>query len=311
VKLAPRPAARLLLAGRFLVPRAALLALPDGPVAGLDLASGELVGLAFGPSADDAEALVARVERWNGLHLPACTAIRDLHWHLGRPLVAFALPPYTPGGAPLDDASSHDVARSAALGDVLAGAGLGLPVGPADLALGPGGPLLRRPAIWPHDPDRPLSDVLAKAASRLIGRVPLRDVPPARTEQGSLRAELARRLPASRRTRLALVAACGVLSAILVSGLSRPAHQSSLPRAEPLRAALAAPAAAAPARPRRVALHAPVLRSSSRGGPARVLQLARPATPAPRRDVPARSSTAPRVVATPTRGWVDGLFVGS
>jgi hypothetical protein len=311
VKPAPRPASRLLLGGRFLVPRAALLALPDGPVAGLDLASGELVGLAFGPAADDAEALAARVERWNGLDLPACPVIRDLRWHLGRPLVAFALPPYAPGSAPFDGASGQDVARSAALGDVLAAAGLGLPAGPADLALGPGGPFLRRPAIWPHHPARPLPDALAKRASRLIGRVPVPDGPPVSTEQRRTRARLARRLPSSRRTRLALVTACGLFSAILVSGLSRPADERSLARAEPPRAAPAALAAAARARPRRVALHPRALRSSSRGGPARVLVLARPAAPAPRRDVPAPSSTAPHVLVTPTRGWVDGLFVGS
>jgi hypothetical protein len=237
--------------------------------------------------------------------------IRDLRWHLGRPLVAFALAPYTGGSAPLDAASGQDVARSAALGDVLAAAGLGLPAGPADLALGPGGPFLRRPAIWPHDPGRPLPDVLAKRASSLIGRVPVRDVPPARSEQGRTRAALAARLPASRRTRLALVTACGLLSAILVSGLFRPADERSLARAEPPRAAPPALAAAAPVGSRRVALHAPALRPSSRGGPARVLALAHPAAPAPRREVPARSSTGPRVVATPTRGWVDGLFVGA
>jgi hypothetical protein len=293
------------------VPRAALLALPDGPVVGLDLASGQLVGLAFGPAADDAEALAARIERWNGLDVPACPTIRDLRWHLGRPVVAFDLPSYASGRALFDGARSHEVARCAALGEVLAAAGLGLPVGPADLALEPGGPVLRRPAIWPHDPGRPLSAVLATRATRLLGRVPVRDIPLARAGQGRARAALARRVPASRRTRLALVAACGVLSAILVSGLSRPAHEVSLARAEPPRAAPAALAAAASARPRRVALHMPQARSSSRGGPARVLMLARPAAPPPRRDMPARPWTPSRVVATPSRGWVDGLFVGS
>jgi hypothetical protein len=118
-------------------------------------------------------------------------------------------------------------------------------------------------------------------------------------------------VPASRRTRLALVAACGLLAAILVSGLSRPAHETLLARAAPPRAAPAALVAAASARQRRVALHAPQVRSRSRGGPARVLLLARPVSSPPRRAVPARPSTPPRVVATPARGWVDGLFVGS
>jgi hypothetical protein len=311
VKPAPRPAARLLLAGRFLVPRASLLALPDGPVAGLDLASGELVGLAFGPAGDDAEALEARVARWNGLGLPACPAIRELRWHLGRSLVAFDLLPSVAIGPPFDDASSDDVARCAALGEVLAAAELGLPVGPADLALEPGGPLLRRPAIWPHDPRRPLPVALADEASRLLARLPLRDIPAATAEHGRARTALARRVPASRRTRLALVAACGLLSAILVSGLSRPAHEASRARAVPPRAAPAVLARAAPVRARRVAVHARQVRPSSRGGPAHVLVLARPVAPPPRRDLPARPSPPPRIVATPTRGWVDGLFVGS
>lgn len=311
MKPVPRPAARLLLAGRFLVPRAALVALPDGPVAGLDLASGELVGLAFGPAAEDAEALASRVERWNGLDLPACPAIRELGWHLGRPLLAFDLPAYSPDRTPRDGASSHDVARCAALGAVLAAAQLGLPVGPADLALEPGGPVLRRPAIWPHDPGRPLSAVLARGATRLLDRLPVQDVARARAEQRGARAALARRLPASRRIRLALVVACGLLSAILVSGLSHPAPETSLAGAPPPRAAPAALAVAAAARPRHVALHPPRVRTSSRGGPARVLLLARPAAPAPRRHMPARSSTPSRVAATATPGWVDGLFVGS
>ena len=84
---APRPAARLLLAGRFLASRASLLALPEGPVTGLDLATGDLVGLAFGPGASDPAALVSRIDAWNELALPGCPPVRELRWHLGRPLV--------------------------------------------------------------------------------------------------------------------------------------------------------------------------------------------------------------------------------
>ncbi len=93
MKPAPRPPARLLLAGRFLVPRAALLALPDGPVPALDLSSGALVALAFGPTAAEAEEVAARCTRWNELALPGCPAVRELCMHLGRPLVICELRP--------------------------------------------------------------------------------------------------------------------------------------------------------------------------------------------------------------------------
>jgi hypothetical protein len=301
-----------LLAGRFLVPRAALLALPDGPVAGLDLASGDLVGLAFGPALDDAGALAARIDRWNALGLPGCPVVRELCWHLGRPLVAFDLLAPGTGSTRFDGVSGHVVARCAALGEVLASAELGLPPGPADLELGRGGPFLRRPAIWPHDPGRPLSAVLADDASRLIGRVPLRDVAPATADHRRAIGALVRRGPGSRRARLVLLVACGLLSAVLVSVIARPTHAIPVARAAPPRAAPAARAAAAHPGPRRTEVPAPRPHAVSRGGPARVLlAAARPvARPAPPR-VQAPPSTPPPVVAAPSPGWVDGLFVGS
>jgi hypothetical protein len=49
VNTTPRPAARVLLSCRYLVPRVALLALPDGPVIGLDLTRGMPVTIALVP----------------------------------------------------------------------------------------------------------------------------------------------------------------------------------------------------------------------------------------------------------------------
>lgn len=298
----------MLLAGRFLVPRASLLALPDGPLAGLDLATGDLVGLAFGPNGDDAEALAARIDRWNALGLPGCPHVRELRLHLGRPLVAYD--PVRPWPlAELSGAGSrHVLAGCAALGDVLDAAQLGLPAGPADLLLGRGAPLLRRPAIYPHEPGRPLAVALAEAASRVVRRVPPSDVPPATAERRRAGA-LVRRLPGSRRARLALVVACGLLSAILASGLARPTREAPAARAALPRAAPAALGIATPAR-RRVEARVshPAI---SRGGPARVLLLERSVERRAPAAAPVRPATAlpPAVAHAP--GWVDGLFVGS
>jgi hypothetical protein len=49
---APRPAARVLLSSRYLVPRVSLLALPEGPVVGLDLTRGVPVTLELVPARD-------------------------------------------------------------------------------------------------------------------------------------------------------------------------------------------------------------------------------------------------------------------
>ena len=59
---------------RYLASRASLLALPDGPVTGLDLSSGELVGLSFGPGMSDPAELASRIDTWNRLALPGCPA---------------------------------------------------------------------------------------------------------------------------------------------------------------------------------------------------------------------------------------------
>jgi hypothetical protein len=310
VKPAPRPAARQLLAGRFLVARASLLALPDGPVTGLDVATGDLVALAFGPGGDLGD-LAERVERWNGRRPAGCPAVRGLHRHLGRTLTAYDLLPCAPLAARTAAERSLMVERAAALGEALSGAGLGLAAGPADLALGHDGPLLRRPAIWPLDPERPLSKMLAEQATRSLDRIPERDAVPAVRQPGRMRRTLARAVPCSRRARVALVVALGVLSAVIVSALSGPTHAapSALARAPQPAAAAAAPLAAA--HPRLAVGRSRRPQPSSRGGPARELLAAPLPTPPPRTAVHAPLRTPPVRVAAPTRGWVDGLFVGS
>lgn len=306
---APRPAARLLLAGRFLAPRASLLALPDGPVAGLDLATGELVGLAFGPSVSDPAALASRIDAWNQLALPGCPRVRELRWHLGRPLLSFDL---RPPGRPTDLDGALAVARCGALGEQLARAGLGLPAGPADLAIGPAGPLLRRPAIWPRDDERPLSGVLAALASRLLERAPAPVLEPVEAPARRLRPALARRLPRSRPGRLILVAACAALAGLVVSSVASSSHGAAVASAAPL--ALAPPSLPAPLAPphRHAAERAPVARPGARGGPARLLvRASRPVVAAIPAALPARPVAARVAEPTALRGWVEGLFVGS
>jgi hypothetical protein len=86
VQRTPRPAARLLLAGRFVASRASLVACPDGPVAGVDLATGRLVGLSFGRAGEDADGLTQRIAARDDF-----LAVRELRRHLGRPLIAYDL----------------------------------------------------------------------------------------------------------------------------------------------------------------------------------------------------------------------------
>ena len=77
----------MLVAGRFLVPRASMLALPDGPVAALDMSSGAAVSLTRGPPGTEPAELEARIARWNALALDGCPVVADLRWQLGRPLI--------------------------------------------------------------------------------------------------------------------------------------------------------------------------------------------------------------------------------
>jgi hypothetical protein len=310
VNPAPRPPARLLLAGRFLAPRASLLALPEGPVAGLDLATGDLVGLAFGPSVSDPAALASRIDTWNEFALPGCPPVRELCWHLGRPLVSFDLRPLPCMPADLDGALV--AARCGALGEQLARAGLGLPAGPADLALGPAGLLLRRPAIWPCGDERPLAGVLAELASRLLERAPEPVVERAPAPARRVRPALARRLPRSRPGRLILVAACAALTGLVVSSLASSSRGGAVANAAPV--ALAPPPLAAPlpAPRRQVEARARVARPSARGGPARVLLRASPpVVPATPPALPARPAATRVAEPQASRGWVEGLFVGS
>jgi hypothetical protein len=289
------------------VPRAALLALPDGPASGIDLSTGALVGLSFGPGAGEADELESRIARWNELAPPGCPIVRDLHWHLGRPLLVFDPP--APGGALAWD-RTEVVARCDELADALAAAGLGVLAGPADVGLGPEGLYLRRPAIEVADLARPLGAILAAHARRLTDRVPVdepvREPPrPKRVRVGAVRL-----VPASRRARVALLVSCGLLSAFVVSSVRGTSHGDGVAAAAP--PPLAAPAALALPKPAAAPAHVRVGRPAptSRGGAARVLLL----TVAPH--VPGRVVVAPpapaRVVPRQREaGWVAGLFVGS
>jgi hypothetical protein len=308
VKHAPRPAARLLLAGRFLVPRATLLALPDGPVSGIDLSTGALVGLCFGPGAGEAEELESRIARWNVLAPPGSPIVRALHWHLGRPLLVFEAP--APGGALAWD-RTEGMAGCDELADALAAAGLGLLAGPADVGLGPTGPHLRRPAIEVADPARPLGAVLAAHVLRLHDRAPVEQPVGEPPRPARVRGGAVRLVPASRRGRVALLVSCGLLSAFIASSVRGTSHGDGVAAAAAA-PPLAAPAVLAPPKPAAATAHVRVDRPvpTSRGGAARVLLLT-VAPHVPRRVVVAPPAPARIVPRQREPGWVAGLFVGS
>ena len=210
MKPAPRPRARVLLAGRFLVPRASLLALPDGPVAGLDLSSGELVALAFGPSADDARRArrahrALERARAAAAHPRARTGISGARW-----CRSICVPPM---GRALGRARRRRArGRCAALGAMLdAGGARASAAGPPISPLGVAGPCLRRPAIWPCDDPtrrsrRRLRDARGSAARRACPvAAPSRSGPPAGASRTRARRTLA---PATPRARVVLVLAC-------------------------------------------------------------------------------------------------------
>jgi hypothetical protein len=304
----------VLLAGRFIVSRAALLARPLGPVPGLDLSCGEPVSIELRPAGDhDHDGLLRRCERWNALAL-AGPAVREVRQHLGRSVVCsdplVDLPRDGAWPVPRDMLA----AQGATLGAALDRAGLGIAPGPPELVLGPAGPLLRRAPIWPADPARSLERVLAHAVVSLLGALTERahDEPvPSRPRRpiGALRGELA-----SRRVRVtcavAAAAACALIGSSLLSGshgVSPGVARASARPATPLvpRAALRAPVAAAPTR-------AP---ARARGGGARILYMpparhARAASlvRAPKPSVARPATVRPDGVRPP--GWVDGLVVG-
>jgi hypothetical protein len=293
----------VLLAGRFLVPRASLLALPEGPVVALDLSSGESVSLAYGPVGDGAE-LARRIERWNALAQAGCPAVRELRWQLGRPLLSSELVWDLPLRPPQAFERELLVAQAVALGAALDAADLGLAEGPADLAVGPAGICLRRPAVWAPDPTLPLARTLAAAASRLLDLRP--EPAPARAPTRAWRV----RLPAtgSRRARVALVATVAAVAAVISSSLVGGSHGDVAAHAAAVRLPAAARQVAdLPAVPGRPRVHPTVARPTSRGGPARVLVVARRAQPPAPAYAPRRAA---RAVPTPSRGWVAGLFVG-
>jgi hypothetical protein len=276
-------------------------------VAGLDLSNGELVALAFGPAAEDPAALAARIACWNEHARPV---IRDLGWHLGRPLVTFDLRSADALGRPGDVADGDLAARCAALGALLDAAGLGLACGPADLVLGADGPWLRRPAIWPADPARPLEQRLHALGSQLAARTPAPDVIESTVAHGRAAAALAR-VRVSRRARVVLAVACCLLSALIVSGLTGSSHGDGVARAAPPRVMPKVLEAVPAQAPRPVVLHPQKPAPSSRGGPARLLFVA-PTVVRPPPPVAAIAARAPPPVAEPPRrGWVAGLFAGS
>ena len=242
--------------------------------------------------------------------------IRELGWHLGRPLrrlrPARVQPPTAP---PRDRASSHDVARCAALGEALAAAELGLPVRARR-------PRARSPAGRCCDgrrSGRTIPAVRCSAAARegcvrvCSLAVPLQDVARAPAEQRACtcgaRPSPAGLAPDSARARDRLRPALGdprvgPLSSGARDARSRapapPQGGSRCPRGRGSRARAArraAPTAGA----------AELARRARPCAPARA-----PAAPAPRRDVPARPPTPSQGRSRrATRGWVDGLFVGS
>ena len=289
------------------MPRAALLALPDGPVSGIDLSTGALVGLSFGPGAGEAGELESRIARWNGLAPPGSPIVRDLHWHLGRPLLVFELP--APGGA-LAWGRTEGMARCDELADALAAAGLGLLAGPADVGLGPTGPYLRRPAIEVADPARPLGVDPGAHVRRLHDRAPVEQPVGEPPRPARVRAGAVRLVPASSRARVALLVSCGLLSAFVVSSVRGTSHGDGVAAAAP--PPLAAPAALALPKPAAATAHVRVDRPvpTSRGGAARVLLLT-VAPHVPRRVVVAPPAPARVVPRQPDAGWVAGLFVGS
>ncbi len=265
-----------------------MLALPDGPVAGLDLSSGASVSLALGPPGVDRADLEARIARWNALELDGCPVVSDLRWHLGRPLICCKSLHGLPPRPPLVLERPLLVARAAALGAALDAADLGLAVGAVDLAVGPRGVCLRRPAVWPADPERPLARTLADAAARLLAQRAEADSEPAPAPRRGTRMATRFRDRGSRRGRVALALGVVVLAAVVSSSLLGSSRGATSARAADAPRTIArqrvATVSATPPRSRVRQTHA---RPTSRGGPARVLL----AVPRPR---PRATPPAPR-----------------
>jgi hypothetical protein len=296
------------LAGRFVVARTSLVALPAGPVGGLDLTCGEPISLAFGPATSDAAVLVSRIERWNALSLAGCQPIRGLHWHRGRPLLAWSPTVLSPHEAP-GSATSLPLDQLATIGEALDDAGLGLPAGAGAIAFGGvAGAYLRLPAVWPAEPARPLARRLpADAALLLAGRLALpAEPPPARLRVARARARAAPSALRSRRARIALVASAGLCSAVVASIAVGGTHATPTANGAPVVTVPAVSArvvSPAPASTRQ----APQPRPIARGGAARIL-LEAPRTA--HRTVVVVARPAPHPRAARSGGWVEGLFVG-
>lgn len=305
----------MLLAGRFVVARSSLTALPDGPVVGVDLSQGGCVVLDLFPGgAEQTVALAGRVARWNQLPAAAGPRVRELRAQPGRCVVA----------SERSGTGSHaslTAGAGARLGAALDAAALGLPPGPPALAPPGSGLLLGRPAIWPADPARPLERELA-AAGELVEPVVVGGPVLVRERPAMPRLGASARVRVPRRVALVVggLAACTGLLVSLLGGADPPAAhpvaRRALPQAPVLRLPTPAPAPAS-----RVRLPEP----TARGGAARVL--VRPPPPASHTPlavttvvVPVTAAAAPSPAAraavpahVPERaaGWVSGLIAGS
>jgi hypothetical protein len=165
VHAAPRPAARVLLRGRFVVPRSSLLALPDGPVVGLDLTRGVPVTLELVPARDGNARTITASD------LPAdrsARAIADREPARRAPRRGGAL--------------RHELGSRRARITLVVGAGLACAVIAPGLAGGSRHPA--REAARPQLVQAPAPTVAPPLPTRARGRAPLRVPSPAPASRG-------------------------------------------------------------------------------------------------------------------------------
>jgi hypothetical protein len=292
----PRPPRSCLLAGRFLVSRAALLARPTGPLAAVDVATAAPARLVKVAPGVDRDALRDAVVRWNGLARAAAPPVLELADHDGAPVLVLT----ARAGAPLrcaDGAERVAFQRAAAaLGAALDAVGLGLLAGrEPELAVVAGELTLAVPAVGPADGSRPLADELPAAVPEAPGTArvapPARSRPRVRWRPSDGPAWLTQRRP-GRALVLALAAGALALGFALAGSLLAPAGPATASPPWPtVDLSVTAPAASsvlpvhvAPARPRRVPVHV-------RGGPSRAVVVSRRP-----RHVPPRARASPPAV---------------
>jgi hypothetical protein len=263
---------------------------------GADLSSGAAVSLTRGPPGPSRPSW-RRGSRWNA----RARRLSGRRPSLAARTAGSAADPRRPASAPSARAGTAAARR--------AGRRLGAAPDAADLGLGVGAVdppsarwvSVRRPGVWPADPERPLA-----RARRCRGALALRPRPTPRAARvmGAHVWQLLRDR-GSRRARVVLALAVGAGGRRLVrpSGSSRgdPSARAAARTAE------STPGSTVVATPAHLP-RAPRVRPTSRGGRARVLLA--PPRPRPR---PAASAPAPvpvtHVAVTPPRGWVAGLFV--